>query len=357
MGRNLPTKLTAGKLPPELLKDLLFKYTNAQNDPRVRTTPAQGDDAAVIDMGQFCMVSKTDPITLGAHHVDDLGYYVVNINANDVITKGAVPRWFQSTLLFPVGTTKQDIEKVFFDIKKSCDELGIFIIGGHTEITPAVTHPVAVGNMMGEVLKESLETRQGEAEKEHLINPQSIEVGDDVIVIKGIAIEGTALIANEKPDLLKSKGLDDAFIAKCKKFLRAPGINASVPAAAAFKAGIIHAMHDPTEGGLGNALQEIAEYAGVGMKIYPDRVKIYDETKQLCAKLGLDPMFLLASGAMIVIAPSDETVKIVKAIRNLKLDASVIGSTVDQGEGVYFIQSGQKVQMKGFQPDEILKVL
>nr|MDO8109369.1 AIR synthase family protein [Candidatus Sigynarchaeota archaeon] len=349
-------KLKNGKLPPDLLRDFLYKYTNAKNDPRVRNAPALGDDAAVIDMGTYCMVSKTDPITMA---VENLGYYVVNVNANDVATKGAVPRWFQSTLLFPEGSSKDDIERVFFDIKKTCEELGISIIGGHTEITPVVKKPVAIGNMMGEVLKQPLttEVKKGEVEKEHLITPDKVADGDDIILLKGIAIEATGLIANEKIDLLKSKGFDQAFITRCKEYLRNPGINASVPAIAAFRAGKIHAMHDPTEGGLGNALNELSELTGNGFKLYQERIKVYPETKQICDAFGLDPLFLLASGAMVIIAPPEETIKIVRAIRNIKMDAAVIGSVVGKKEGIYFMQSGAKIPMKGYQEDEILKVL
>ncbi len=348
--------LRNGKLPHAILRDFLLKYTNSSKDPRVLNSPALGDDAAVIDMGVYCIVSKMDPITMA---IDNLGYYVVNINANDVVTKGAEPRWFQVTLLFPEGTSARDIETVFFDIKKSCEELGVSIIGGHTEVTPVVKQPVAIGNMMGEVLKQPLvtEAKPGVVEKEHLIQSTKVQEGDDVIILKGIGIEGTALIASERPNVLKDKGFDDGFIARCKAYLRDPGINASTPAIAAFKAGKIHAMHDPTEGGLGNAINELSELIGFGFKLYRDRIKTYPETQQLCDALGLDPLFLLSSGSMVIIAPPEETIKVVRAIRNLKLDAAVVGSVVKKEEGIYFMQAGEKIPMKGYQEDEIIKVL
>ncbi|MFX0102156.1 MAG: AIR synthase-related protein [Candidatus Hodarchaeota archaeon] len=335
-------KLKTGKLPPEVLSGFLYSYTSAREDPRVINHPALGDDAAVIDMGAYCVISKIDPISMV---VENLGYYVVNINANDIVTKGAKPKWFQSTLFFPEGSTKEDIEKVFIDIKKSCDELGISIVGGHTEITAAVTQPVAVGNMMGEVLKENL------------IDPSTVEEGDDLILMKGIAIEGTALIAAEKWALLKEKGFDNKFIQKCRGYLRNPGINASIPSFAAATQGKIKAMHDPTEGGLGNALHELSDLVGFGFKILPERINIYPETKELCDALDLDPMFLLASGSMVIICDTRETVNVVRAIRNLKLTATVIGSVVDKSEGIYFLKSGDKIPLKPFQEDEILKVL
>nr|MDO8117153.1 AIR synthase-related protein [Candidatus Sigynarchaeota archaeon] len=348
--------LRNGKLPHAILRDFLGKYTNASSDPRVLNSPALGDDAAVIDMGVYCIVSKMDPITMA---IENLGYYVVNINANDVVTKGAEPRWFQVTLLFPEETEKQDIERVFYDIKKTCEELGVSIIGGHTEVTPVVKQPVAIGNMMGEVLKQPLvtEAKPGVVEKEHLIQSTKVQEGDDVIILKGIGIEGTASIASERPNVLKDKGFNDDFITRCKAYLRAPGINASTPAIAAFKAGKIHAMHDPTEGGLGNALNELSELTGFGFKLYKDRIRVYPETQQLCEALGLDPMYLLSSGSMIIIAPPEETIKVVRAIRNLKLDAAVVGSVVNKNEGIYFMQSGEKIPMKGYQEDEIIKVL
>ncbi|MHA1793115.1 MAG: AIR synthase-related protein [Promethearchaeota archaeon] len=349
-------ELKNGKLPHEMLREYLEKYTNAEKDPRVLNKPRLGDDAAVIDMGVYCMISKIDPITMAYEH---LGYYVVNINANDVITKGAIPRWFQCTLLFPEGSTKEQIERVFFDIKNACEELDVSIVGGHTEITPSVNQPVAIGNMMGEVLKQPLvtEAKRGEVEKGRLIDPAKVIEGDDIIIVKGLAIEGTALIALEKEDLLIKKGFDMDFINKCKEYIRNPGINASIPGAAAVKAGKIHAMHDPTEGGFGNALNELSELTGYGFKIYPDRIKIYPETKKLCEALDLDPFFLLASGAMIIITPPEETINIVRAIRNLKLDANVIGSVVGKDEGIYSVKSGEKIAFPGYKDDEILKVL
>ncbi|MHA1680228.1 MAG: AIR synthase-related protein [Promethearchaeota archaeon] len=348
--------LKNGKLPAGILKDYLDKYTNAGNDPRVLNAPRLGDDAAVIDMGVFALISKTDPITMAVEH---LGHYVVNVNANDVVTKGAVPRWFQSTLLFPEGTIKEEVEQVMFDIKKACDELDVTIVGGHTEITPSVKQPIAVGNMMGEVLKQPAvtEAKKGVVEKERLIDPSNVVEGDDLVIIKGLAIEATALIALERPELLEEKGFDETFINKCKDYLKNPGINASIPGVAAIQAGKIHAMHDPTEGGFGNAVNELAELVGCGFKIYPERIKIYPETKKICEALGLDPLFLLASGSLILVSPPEETVNIVRAVRNLKLDASVIGSVVGEKDGIYFIESGERIPLKGYQDDEIQKIL
>ncbi|MBD3188384.1 hydrogenase expression/formation protein [Candidatus Bathyarchaeota archaeon] len=349
-------QLKNGKLPADLLREYLKKYTNAKQDPRVLNTPSLGDDAAVIDMGVFCMISKTDPITMA---VEQLGYYVVNINANDVVTKGAIPRWFQVTLLFPEGTKAMEIEQVFYDIKKTCDELEITIVGGHTEVTSSVSQPVAMGNMMGEVLKQPAvtEAKRGVVEKNHLIDPKNVVEGDDVIIIKGLGIEATALIAMEKEELLLEKGLDPSFIDKCKEYLRNPGINASIPGVAAFQAGKIHAMHDPTEGGLGNALNELSELVDCGFKIYRDRIKVYPETEKLCNVLGLDPMYLLASGALVILTPPEETINVVRAVRNLKMDAAVIGSVVDKADGIYIMESGERVPLGGYKEDEILKVL
>ena len=92
--------LPLGKLSPDHLDSLLCRHTFSLPDDRVVVYPGVGEDAAVIDMGQRWLVAKTDPITFAT---DEIGWYAVHVNANDVAAAGSVPRWFLSTLLLPEG--------------------------------------------------------------------------------------------------------------------------------------------------------------------------------------------------------------------------------------------------------------
>ncbi|MEE9515035.1 MAG: AIR synthase related protein, partial [Candidatus Brocadiales bacterium] len=183
MGRqkNLPV----GKLPSKLLGELLAQKSSdaGAGDPRVIIGPRVGEDAAVLDVGSqnTYLVAKTDPITFAA---DQIGWYAVNINANDVATLGAVPRWFLATVFLPEGKSSDEmVREIFDDIFRAAKDLDVTVCGGHTEITAGLERPVVVGQMLGEV------------EKDRLVRKTDIRAGDDIILTKGIAIEGTAILA------------------------------------------------------------------------------------------------------------------------------------------------------------------
>ena len=151
MGNPSPVKkriaYPPGKLPLEDLSRLLERY--APKDPRLLVTPGIGRDAAVISFGDRYLVAKTDPITFAT---DQIGWYAVNINANDIAAMGGIPRWFLATLLLPGGKTGPgEVEEIFRQISAACRELGVSLCGGHTEITPTLERPIVVGQMLGEV--------------------------------------------------------------------------------------------------------------------------------------------------------------------------------------------------------------
>ncbi|UCC65859.1 MAG: hypothetical protein JSV36_22485, partial [Anaerolineae bacterium] len=222
-----------GKLPHEQLAHLLERY--ATDDPHLLVGPGLGEDATVIDLGHDfgdrLLVAKTDPITFAS---DEIGWYAVNVNANDVACMGATPRWFLATLLLPEGRTDDAlVERIFGQIGRACAALGISLAGGHTEITYGLDRPIVVGHMLGEVARDRLVTTSG------------AQVGDVLLLTKGIAVEATAIIAREKAEELAGR-FSAGFLARCQSFLRDPGISVVRDAQAALAAGRVHAMHDPT---------------------------------------------------------------------------------------------------------------
>ncbi len=152
-----PHLLPAGKLPLPLLEKLLTRF--APNDPRIVVGPRTGEDAAVFDFGDRYLVAKTDPITFAT---SEIGWYAVNVNANDVAVMGATPRWFLATVLLPAGqATAEMAERIFADISDACAALGVSLAGGHTEITHNLDRPIICGTMLGEIAKERLITTAG----------------------------------------------------------------------------------------------------------------------------------------------------------------------------------------------------
>ncbi len=331
------TPYPLGKLPAEHLSRLLACLPT---DPRVVLGPGVGRDAAVISIGERLLVAKTDPITFAT---DEIGWYAVHINANDVACMGAFPRWFLATLLLPEGHTDPPLVDVIFDqMAEACAELGVAVVGGHTEITYGLDRPVVVGCMLGEVAAE------------RLVRPEGARPGDALLLTKGVAVEGTAVIAREKAGELA--GLDAALIERCRGFLHDPGISVVRDASVAMAAGEVRAMHDPTEGGLATGLWELAEAAGVGLEVDETALPILPETRLLCGQLGLDPLGLIASGALLLAVKQEDAPAIQAALEGAGIAVAHIGRVVERERGIVMHSAAGERPLLRFERDEIARL-
>ena len=328
-----------GKLDPGLLDKLLKSYSIT--DPRVVVGPRIGEDAAVIDFGDTCLVAKTDPITFAT---DRIGWYAININANDIATMGARPKWFLATTLLPEGGTDETlVETIFHDLVDSCRELGITLCGGHTEITYDLNRPLVIGQMLGEVPKEKL------------VVSSNARPGDAVILTKGVPIEGTSIIAREKEaELLPRYGAE--LVERAKNFLTRPGISVVKDALTANDAGGVHAMHDPTEGGLATGLAELAIAADAGIIVDADKIHVYPDGRALCEELNLDPLGVIASGALLVVAAPDQTDAICSSLTEAGIESSVIGEMTAKDAGLKLRRGPRVTDLPSFQVDEITRL-
>lgn len=329
----------AGKLEPEFLEGLLKKYVH--KDPRVVVGPGIGRDAAVIEMGETYLVAKTDPITFAT---DELGWYAVHVNANDVAAMGADPKWFLATLLLPEGSSSPFlVEEIFRQVWEACRDLGVSLCGGHTEVTYGLERPIIIGQMLGEM------------KKEQLIDPKRTRVGDSIILTKAIAIEGTSLIAREKGEQFQD--IEPLMIDRSRAFIHEPGISIVKEARIAAGVSSIHAMHDPTEGGLATGLHELAFASNMGMIVEEEKIPVLPETTLFCSKLDLDPLGLIASGALLIAASPDDTVRIIDALEREAIAASVIGHIRPKEEGIKILRLTKEVEdLPSFTQDEITKI-
>ena len=313
--------LPVGKLPPDLLRELLGR--SARPDPRLHLGPGIGLDCAVIDAGDRWLVAKSDPITFASA---EIGWYAVHVNANDVATTGARPMWFLATILLPeTGSEASLAEAVFGQIRSACDQVGAALVGGHTEITAGLTRPIVAGTMLGE------------AERGRLVTPRGALPGDRLLLTKGIPIEGASLLAREFGARLAS--LPAETIRRARDYLHAPGISVVREALRAAEAGGVHAMHDPTEGGLAGGLWELAEAAGVSLKVDHDAIPVLPEGRAICEALGLDPMATIASGALLLAAVPSSVARITAALAAEGIECAEIGEIVE-GYGVAMRKAG-----------------
>ena len=332
--------LRAGKLPLDLLEQLLRKV--AIRDPRVVLGPRAGEDAALIDFGDRYLVAKTDPVTFAA---DLIGWYVVQVNANDLAVTGATPRWLMVSLLLPEGTTTRQVRSIFDQMLEACAALDIALVGGHTEVTYDLPRPIAVGAMLGEVAKEKAVLTSG------------ARSGDAIVLTKGIAIEGTAILAREAGDRLREAGVPRDLVERARDLLFSPGIGVVRDAAIACDAVAVHSMHDPTEGGLATALLEVAKAADVGISVDADIVPVLPECRTFCQALKLEPLGLIASGALLATVDPQDASALIKALGHEGISAYEIGRITPPVEGLKLRTKAGVRDLPLFARDEVARFL
>ncbi len=328
----------SGKISPEILQKL---FSFLPFDRTVIVGPQVGEDAAVIDFEGKYLVVKTDPITFTSQN---LGWYIVHINANDVACMGATPRWFLLTLLLPRKRVDRIfLNSIFNQLLSASEKLGVSLIGGHTEVTSRVSEPIAIGEMIGEVSKDKL------------VKSSGAKIGDIILLTKGIAIEGTSVIYQEKREELKGK-ISTSLLKSMERFLYTPGISIVKEALFANEKVKVHCMHDPTEGGLEAGLWEIAYASGVGIRVKREKIPILRETQILCNIYQLDPLGLLASGALILTLDPKEAEKLLSFYEKEGIECAFIGEVVPKKEGLRIIEGNKSYYFSAHYQDELYKI-
>jgi hydrogenase expression/formation protein HypE len=328
--------LPVGKLPLPLLEKLL--KTIPADNPDILAGPGIGVDAAVIRFGDQTLVLKTDPITFTS---ENISWYLITVNANDIACMGGTPRYLLATFLLPEGkTTPSNVESLFKDLENACVAGGIELVGGHTEITYGIDRPIAAGFMIG-----TLEGRD-------LIRPSGAKPGNVILLSKRIPIEAVSIIASEVPERL---GLDEKTIREARGLLYHPGISILKEASIAREAGGVTAMHDPTEGGLATGLKELALAGRCGIEVYRDSIPVLELAEKILPRFSIDPLGTLASGSLVVCCEEQSSESILAAWRNNGIEGNLIGK-ITPGPEMILIENGISKPLPEFPADEITKI-
>ncbi len=330
--------LAAGKLPADLLERSLAGIEIG--DASVLVGAAVGEDAAALDVrGAEVMVLASDPITLA---VDSLARYTVLVNANDIATSGADPRWLLSTLLFPPGASASEVLALMRDIQTECAACGLTLCGGHTEISDAVARPLVIGMVAGVALRSQL------------VDKRTMREGDRIILTKRVAVEGTGLIAREYGPQLASAGLSGAEIDRAAGFLEQIGVLDEARVARTTPG--VSAMHDVTEGGLATAVRELGAAGGHRLRLHVDRIPLYPETIRVCMALDLQPLGLIGSGSLLVTCSPDHAEALIATLKDEGIEATDIGEVLGEGDGVEAFENGTVTEWPHFERDEVSRL-
>lgn len=314
--------LSTGKLDSDLLRQIVFDKITYKNDD-VKVRPGIGEDCALIDFGDFDCVMSTDPIS---STVSDIGRLAIHITCNDIASNGIQPLGIMLACMLPEGTTDEDVEDIMDQAGRAAEQVGVEIIGGHTEITPTVKQPLIVSTAIG---KAPAGTSQ---------NGNEMEPGDFIMMTKAVGLEGTGIIACDHEDEIKQaksesgeRLVTDEEIDKAKSFLNL--VSVVKEGVAAGKVGT-HGMHDITEGGMLGAIWEMCQISHTGAEVWEESIPMHPETDKICRLFDVDPLRLISSGSMIIIVPKARREEMEEAMKNAGVPASIIGIITEESEGI-----------------------
>jgi hydrogenase maturation factor len=299
-------QLPPGKIPIHILKEVVFKNLGAERK-EVVIGPTAGIDGAVLEVGNKSLIVSMDPIT-GA--VERIGWSAVNVNANDIATFGVEPVFLFSCIMLPENADKKIVEVICSQMDAAAKELGIAIVGGHCESTPGLANPIVVGCVMGLTNKGNYVTAGG------------AKPGDRLVLTKSAGIEGTAILASDREQQL-TKVMNAETLGNAKKFYSQ--ISVVKDALTAYRTGGVHAMHDPTEGGVVGGIHEMADASNLGVRVFEEKIVVEPETAKICRFFEIDPLQLIGSGALLIAAEAEKTSEIIDNLRKEHIDASIIG--------------------------------
>lgn len=330
------TPLPMGKIPNDLLGPLLTPLSGT--DPSVLIPPGIGQDTAAIQLPSHAVLTvKSDPITFATDRISE---YLVIINANDIATSGAIPQWLTTTLLFPPHTSAIMVQQTLQELVETCRLWNISLCGGHTEITDSVTRLVISATLLGTV------------EPDKLVNKNQMKPGDLLYMTKGAGIEGTALIAREREELLQKKGLSTDDITRAKSYLSMISILPEARIAAEVG---VSGMHDITEGGIATALEEFSHAGNCRFHIQMDAIPILPETQRICEAVHISPYGLIGSGSLLISCPPEKASLLEASFAEATISFAHIGTAYESGYGISAYHKTHSIEWPHFDVDEIAR--
>ncbi len=299
---------SGGRLTHDLIKEIFLKHFS--NDILL-----SGDDSARIDLkgGRIAFTTDSYVITPIFFKGGDIGKIAVCGTVNDLTAAGAKPLYLSCGFIIEEGLPIDELEAVVSSMGKTAKECGVRIVTGDTKVVQKNAVDRVFINTSGiGVIHEGIDVSGAYARP-----------GDAVIVTGTIGDHGCSiLLEREALDIVSDLESDCSPLNGLMEKVFAVEKN-------------IHVLRDPTRGGLGTTLNEIARQSDAGIKLYEDKIPLKDQVRGICEMLGLDPLYMANEGKMIIILPRDSAEKVLNILKNEKLgqNSSIIGEVTGEHRG------------------------
>lgn len=324
-----------GKISDAVLNRSVLSVITHRREEVVKTG-ATGEDCSMIKDGEDgYIVMSTDPVT-GAK--EGAGKLAVDVTVNDIASSGAEPVGVMLSILLPPGFSEKKLKALMEDAEAAAAASGVEILGGHTEVTSAVNQVIITATGIGRTDKTRMTPTSGS------------KPGDDVVLTKWIALEGSSILAKERRELLLTR-LPEELLDRAAAFDKYMSVLPEARIAVKYGA---HAMHDVTEGGVFGALWEIAEACGHGITADVRSIPIKQESVEICEFFDINPYNLVSSGSMLITLP--DGYGLVRALDEAGIHASVIGKITEDKTRTVRMDETERV-LTPPEPDELYKAL
>jgi hydrogenase maturation factor len=320
-----------GKIPPEFFNKVIYPKLG-HKDSSIIVKPQHGVDFGVVDLGDKALVLSTDPFYIARElGIEKAAWFAVHIIASDVAVSGIRPRYLSVDLNLPPEITENELIRLWNTVDSECKKLGISVVTGHTARYAGCNYPMVGGA-----------TIFGIDKKEKLIIPKA-KPGDAIIISKGPAIETTGLMAAYFPKFLKEK-YGQGFVKKAQDvYYQMSTVKDALIAASV---GGVTAMHDATECGVLGGLYEMSAHSQVGMNIYLDKIILQDEVKKTCECFEINPYIAISEGTLLATASKNKAPKIINALKNQGIPASIVGEVTSGKKGIYVFEKNKKYKLE-----------
>ena len=325
-----------GKISPEVFNELIFPRLGAKSD-NILVGPHHGVDVGIAEIGSKAVSFTCDPVFIVPEYGwERAAWFAIHIIASDAVTCGLKPAFLSINLNLPMEMTKEQLETVWDAMHRECEKLGISIICGHTARYENCHYPMVGGA-----------TIIGVGEKDEYVTPEIARAGDKIIITKGPAIEATGIFATMFPQLIEEEfGLSFSQRAQQIFYKMSVVEDAMTAIGIGVRENGVSAMHDATECGIWGGLYELAQAAGLGMRIEKEQIVVEDCVEEICGYFGIDPYASISEGTLIISCREHKALDVVNALSQKGIASSMVGELTNSRQEMILVKEGSEGKLE-----------
>ena len=325
-----------GKISPEIFNELIFPRLGAKSE-KVLVGPQHGVDVGIAEIGDKAVSFTCDPVFIVPEYGwERAAWFAIHILASDAVTCGLKPKFLSIDLNLPMEMTKKQLEIMWDTMHRECERLGITVITGHTARYENCHYPMVGGA-----------TIIGVGERDEYVTPRLARAGDKIIITKGPAIEATGIFATMFPHIIEEQfGLDFSRRAQQIFYKMSVVEDAMTAVSVGIRDNGVTAMHDATECGIWGGLYELAQAAGLGMRIEKEQIVVEECVEEICSYFGIAPYASISEGTLIIACCEHKAQEVVATLTQKGVKSSIVGELTKPGEGMVLIERGKERKLE-----------